>query len=115
WGSAHWPTPPTLGRVQLETLERETVVGHVVVDGPPTVAQPRPPYRPWYRTRAAYRFGALTMLLATLFVIMVVVHPTRQSLAGALDPQNVFAPLVAVGAAAVLTTALAPRTVLAGV
>ena len=114
-GSAHWPTAPTLGRVQLETLERETVVGPIVVDGPPTVAQPRPPYRPWYRTRAAYRFGALTMLLATLFVIMIVVHPTRQSLASALDTQSVFAPLIAVGAAAVLTTALAPRTVLAGV
>ena len=79
-GSAQWPSPPTLGRVQLETLERETAVDPIVVEAPP-----------WYRTRAAYRFGALTMLLATLFVIMVVVHPTRHSLANAMDMQSALA------------------------
>ncbi len=89
--------------MQLETLELTRPLA--------TVA----PARPWYRTRAAYRFGLLTLLLAALFVIMVVIHPTRQSLANALDVQSVFAPLIAVAATAVLTTALAPRTVLAGV
>lgn len=89
--------------MQLETLE--------LTRPSATVA----PTRPWYRTRAAYRFGLLTVLLTTLFVIMVVIHPTRQSLAHALDVQSVFAPLIAVAVTAVLTTALAPRTVLAGV
>ncbi len=115
WGSAGWQSPPSLGRVQLETLERETVVDVAPIAGrtrpSATVAQ----QRPWYRTRAAYRFGVLTVLLTALFVIMVVVHPTRHSLANAMDTEGVFAPLIAVGATALLTTAMVPRTVLSAV
>jgi uncharacterized membrane protein YdjX (TVP38/TMEM64 family) len=93
--------------VQLETLVEETVLA---------IDSPAGPSRPWWRTRAAYRFAALSLIVATLAVIAIVVHPSRDSMAHAFGARdNAFAPFVAVGGAALLTTAMFPRTLLAGV
>ena len=69
----------------------------------------------WWRTGAALRFGLLTLLVATLSVVMLIVHPDRSSLAHAIGPDHPFAPVIAVIGTALLTTALVPRTLLAGV
>ncbi|WP_432983893.1 TVP38/TMEM64 family protein [Dactylosporangium sp. CA-233914] len=72
-------------------------------------------HKPWWRTGAALRFGALAVLVLTLSVAIIIVHPTRASLAHAIGPNHPMAPIIAIGGSAVLTTALAPRTLLAGV
>jgi uncharacterized membrane protein YdjX (TVP38/TMEM64 family) len=72
-------------------------------------------HKPWWRTGAALRFGLLALLMATLSAVIIIVHPDRASLAEAISPDHTMAPFIAVGASAVLTTALAPRTLLAGV
>jgi uncharacterized membrane protein YdjX (TVP38/TMEM64 family) len=96
----------------METLVRETAAE---TTRPSDIVPTGPASRPWWRTRAAYRFGALTLLLLTLFAVMIVVHPTRQAMAGSVDASNTFAPAIAVGGAALLTAALAPRTLLSAV
>lgn len=71
--------------------------------------------RPWYRTAAAARFAALTLLVIGLAVLMIVVHPTRSTLLGLMGPHDAFGPAIAVGGAALLTAALVPRTLLSAV
>jgi uncharacterized membrane protein YdjX (TVP38/TMEM64 family) len=72
-------------------------------------------HKPWWRTGAALRFGLLALLVLTLSVVIIIAHPTRASLAHAVGHNHPLAPLIAIGGSAVLTTALAPRTLLAGV
>ncbi|GAA4243354.1 TVP38/TMEM64 family protein [Dactylosporangium darangshiense] len=72
-------------------------------------------HKPWWRTGAALRFGLLALLVVTLSVVIIVVHPNRASLVHAIGPDHPMAPIIAVAGSAVLTTALAPRTLLAGV
>ncbi|MGI5246582.1 TVP38/TMEM64 family protein [Dactylosporangium sp. CA-139066] len=72
-------------------------------------------HKPWWRTGAALRFGLLALLVATLSVVIIVVHPNRASLVHAIGPNHPLAPVIAVAGSALLTTALAPRTLLAGV
>lgn len=72
-------------------------------------------HKPWWRTGAALRFGVLALLLATLSVAIIIVHPSRHSLIHAVGPNHPMAPVIAVAGSALLTTALAPRTLLAGV
>ena len=69
----------------------------------------------WWRTGAALRFGLLALLVATLSVLMLIMHPDRASLVHAVGPQHPMAPVIAVVGSALLTTALVPRTLLAGV
>jgi uncharacterized membrane protein YdjX (TVP38/TMEM64 family) len=71
--------------------------------------------RPWWKTAAAARFAALTLLICGLVVIMIVVHPTRHTLLRMMGPHDAFGPVIAVGGAAVLTAALVPRTLLSAV
>ncbi|WP_432833994.1 TVP38/TMEM64 family protein [Dactylosporangium sp. CA-092794] len=72
-------------------------------------------HKPWWRTGAALRFGLLALLVATLSVVILIAHPDRASLVHAIGPNHTMAPIIAIGGSAVLTTALAPRTLLAGV
>jgi uncharacterized membrane protein YdjX (TVP38/TMEM64 family) len=72
-------------------------------------------HKPWWRTGAALRFGLLALLVATMSVLIIIVHPNRASLTHAVGPDHPMAPFIAVAGSAVLTTALAPRTLLAGV
>jgi uncharacterized membrane protein YdjX (TVP38/TMEM64 family) len=72
-------------------------------------------HKPWWRTGAALRFGLLALLLATLSVVIIIAHPSRHSLIHAVGPHHPMAPVIAVAGSAVLTAALAPRTLLAGV
>jgi uncharacterized membrane protein YdjX (TVP38/TMEM64 family) len=72
-------------------------------------------HKPWWRTGAALRFGLLALLVATLSVVIIIIHPNRASLVHAIGPDHPLAPVIAVAGSAVLTTALAPRTLLAGV
>ncbi|MEV8514458.1 TVP38/TMEM64 family protein [Dactylosporangium sp. NPDC051484] len=72
-------------------------------------------HKQWWRTGAALRFGLLALLLATLSVVIIIAHPNRASLVHAVGPSHPMAPLIAIAGSAVLTTALAPRTLLAGV
>ncbi|MGI5179606.1 TVP38/TMEM64 family protein [Dactylosporangium sp. CA-152071] len=69
----------------------------------------------WWRTGAALRFGLLALLVATLSVVMLIIHPDKSSLTHAVGPDHPFAPAIAVFGTALLTTALVPRTLLAGV
>jgi uncharacterized membrane protein YdjX (TVP38/TMEM64 family) len=71
--------------------------------------------RRWWRTRAAYRFFALTALVATLGVIVLTLHPDRATIANALGTKSPLAPVIAVGGTALLTAALVPRTLLSAV
>ncbi|WP_238015369.1 VTT domain-containing protein [Dactylosporangium sp. AC04546] len=71
--------------------------------------------QPWWRTGAALRFGALALLVATLFAVMIAVGPDRASLSHAVSPDHPFAPVLAVFGTALLTTALLPRTLLSAV
>ncbi|GAA3259393.1 TVP38/TMEM64 family protein [Dactylosporangium siamense] len=71
--------------------------------------------RQWWRSGAALRFGLLALLVATLSVVMLIVHPDKSSLTHAVGPDHPFAPAIAVFGTALLTTALVPRTLLAGV
>ena len=71
--------------------------------------------RRWWRTRAAARFFALSALVAALAVIMLTLHPDRATIANALGTKSPFAPVIAVGGAAILTAALVPRTLLSAV
>lgn len=61
------------------------------------------------------RFGLLALLVATLSVVMLIMHPDKSSLTHAMGPDHPFAPAIAVFGTALLTTALVPRTLLAGV
>jgi uncharacterized membrane protein YdjX (TVP38/TMEM64 family) len=72
-------------------------------------------HKPWWRTGAALRFGLLALLVVSLSVAIIIAHPTRTSLAHAVGHDHPMAPFIAIGGSAVLTTALAPRTLLAGV
>ncbi|MEV6929430.1 VTT domain-containing protein [Dactylosporangium sp. NPDC051485] len=72
-------------------------------------------HKPWWRTGAALRFGLLALLVATLSAVIIIVHPNKASLIHAIGPNHPMAPFIAVAGSAVLTTALAPRTLLAGV
>ncbi|GAA2375691.1 TVP38/TMEM64 family protein [Dactylosporangium salmoneum] len=72
-------------------------------------------HKPWWRTGAALRFGLLALLVVTLSVVIIIVHPNKASLIHAIGPNHPMAPIIAVAGSAVLTTALAPRTLLAGV
>jgi uncharacterized membrane protein YdjX (TVP38/TMEM64 family) len=96
----------------METLVRETAAE---TTRPSDIVPAGPAPRPWWRTRAAYRFGALTLLLLVLVAVMIAAHPTRQSVAGSIDTDNSFAPAIAVAGTALLTAALAPRTLLSAV
>jgi len=69
----------------------------------------------WWRTGAALRFGLLALLVASLAVVMLIAHPDKSSLTHAIGPDHPFAPVIAVVGTALLTTALVPRTLLAGV
>ncbi|WP_433082278.1 TVP38/TMEM64 family protein [Dactylosporangium sp. CA-052675] len=69
----------------------------------------------WWRTGAAIRFGLLAVIVVSLSVAIIIAHPTRSSLAHAVGSNHPMAPFIAIGGSAVLTTALAPRTLLAGV
>ncbi|MFF5230620.1 TVP38/TMEM64 family protein [Dactylosporangium sp. NPDC000521] len=71
--------------------------------------------RQWWRTGAALRFGLLALLVATLSVVMLIIHPDKSSLTHAVGPDHPFGPAIAVFGTALLTTALVPRTLLAGV
>ncbi|WP_433213113.1 TVP38/TMEM64 family protein [Dactylosporangium sp. CS-047395] len=71
-------------------------------------------HKPWWRTGAAMRFGLLAVIVVSLSVAIIIAHPTKGSLAHAVG-HNQLAPFIAIGGSAVLTTALAPRTLLAGV
>jgi len=71
--------------------------------------------RRWWRTRAAYRFGSLTLLVAALAVVMLTVRPDRDMLVSAFGARNALAPVLAVIGTAVLTAALVPRTLLSAV
>lgn len=71
--------------------------------------------QPWWRTGAALRFGLLALLVVTLSVVMLIIHPDRSSLTHAVGPDHPMAPVIAVVGSALLTTALVPRTLLAGV
>lgn len=95
-GSAEWRIGPRLDQVRSDLT---TPTSH----------------KPWWRTGAALRFGLLAALVATLSVVIIIAHPTRASLVHAIGPNHPLAPFIAVGASALLTTALAPRTLLAGV
>ncbi|GAA2604943.1 hypothetical protein GCM10010399_40000 [Dactylosporangium fulvum] len=75
---------------------------------------PKSPQR-WWRTGAALRFGLLAVLVVTLFAVMLTVGPDRASLTHLIGPDHPFAPVVAVFGAALLTTALLPRTLLSAV
>lgn len=86
---------PTLGRVRSDQTTPTT-------------------HNPWWRTGAAVRFGLLAVIVVTLSVVIIIAHPTRASLAQAVG-HNPMAPFIAIAGSAVLTTALAPRTLLAGV
>jgi uncharacterized membrane protein YdjX (TVP38/TMEM64 family) len=57
----------------------------------------------------------LALLVATMSVVMLIIHPDKSSLTHAVGPDHPFGPAIAVFGAAVLTTALVPRTLLAGV
>ena len=61
------------------------------------------------------RFGLLALLVASLSVVMLIIHPDKSSLTHAVGPGHPFAPAIAVFGTALLTTALVPRTLLAGV
>ena len=93
-------------------MQLETVIEEIA----PTTAPAAPAkHRRWWRTRAAYRFFALTLLVGVLAVIMLIVHPDRETVAHALGTQSPFAPVIAVGGTALLTAALVPRTLLSAV
>lgn len=94
--SARWPIGPSLGRVRSDLM---------------TPTSPRT----WWRTGAALRFGLLALLVATLSVVILIAHPDKASLTDAVGPNHPMAPVIAVVGSALLTTALAPRTLLAGV
>jgi uncharacterized membrane protein YdjX (TVP38/TMEM64 family) len=72
-------------------------------------------HKTWWRTGAALRFGLLAVLVASLAAVIIIVHPDKNSLINAIGPDHPAAPFIAVAGSAVLTTALAPRTLLAGV
>jgi uncharacterized membrane protein YdjX (TVP38/TMEM64 family) len=71
--------------------------------------------RRWWRTRAAYRFGSLTLLVAALAVVVLTIRPDREMLVSAFGARNALAPVLAVSGAAVLTAAMVPRTLLSAV
>jgi uncharacterized membrane protein YdjX (TVP38/TMEM64 family) len=92
--------------VQSETLVEESR----------TVSEPSVPAgRPWWRTRAAIRFGVLALVVGVLFIVMITVHPTRQSLAHTLGTGTPFGPAIMVASTALLTAAMVPRTLLSAV
>ncbi|MFB9449795.1 TVP38/TMEM64 family protein [Dactylosporangium vinaceum] len=95
-GSAGWRMGLRLGRVRSDLT---TPTSH----------------KQWWRTGAAIRFGLLALLVVTLTVVIIIEHPTKAALANAVGQDHPLAPLIAIGGSAVLTTALAPRTLLAGV
>src|SRR3569833_2396750 len=98
--------PPKVGRVQSETLVEESR----------TVSERSVPAEcPWWRTRAAIRVGMLALLVGALFIVMITVHPTRQSLAHALNTGNAFGPAIVIASTALLPVAMVPRTLLSAV
>lgn len=90
---------------------QERAIGVLV----PVGARSSEPVRRWWRTRAAVRFAALTVLVSGLAAVMVAVHPDRQAIASALATKNAFAPAIAIVGSALLTAALVPRTLLSAV